>query len=211
MSENTHVHYGCGWCSAPSAWRNFDASPTLRFERLPVIGALYRRNERRFPDNVEYGDIVRGLPVVAASCRAVYCSHVLEHLSLSDCRLALLNTLRILQPGGTFRLVVPDLEESVRRYIGDHSSSAALQLMRDTRLGCEARPKGLAGFVVSWLGNAKHLWMWDWKALKQELEQAGFIGVRRASLGDAADPLFGLVEDQDRWDGCLGIECRRPL
>ncbi|MQP68452.1 hypothetical protein GE253_24335 [Niveispirillum sp. SYP-B3756] len=56
------VQYGCGW-TAPPGWHNFDASPTLRFERLPLVGRLYSKNGRRFPDNVRYGDIVRGLPL----------------------------------------------------------------------------------------------------------------------------------------------------
>lgn len=89
--ESAFVQYGCAW-SAPESWRNFDASPTLRFERIPVVGKLYTKNESRFPENVEYGDITKGLPVNDTSCDAVYCSHVLEHLSLSDCRVALKNT-----------------------------------------------------------------------------------------------------------------------
>ncbi len=94
-----YLQYGCGW-SAPKGWRNFDASPTLRFERLPLIGRLYTRNSQRFPENVEYGDIVKGLPVAEESFHGVYCSHVLEHLSLADFRTALINTWRILKGGG---------------------------------------------------------------------------------------------------------------
>ena len=62
MNDGQYVQYGCGW-SAPKEWRNFDASLTLRFERLPLIGHLYTKNESRFPGNVEYGDIVKGLPI----------------------------------------------------------------------------------------------------------------------------------------------------
>ncbi len=47
MSNTQCVQYGCGW-SAPFSWRNFDASLTLRFERLPLIGHLYTKNESRF-------------------------------------------------------------------------------------------------------------------------------------------------------------------
>ena len=110
--RDAYVQYGCGFC-APATWRNFDASPTLRFERIPVIGSLYSRNASRFPDNVEYGDIVRGLPVANGSCRAVYCSHVLEHLSLDEFRRALRNTRAVLQDGAIFRLVMPDFEQCV--------------------------------------------------------------------------------------------------
>src|SRR5687768_2759097 len=100
-----YVQYGCGW-SAPPSWLNFDASPTLRFERLPIVGRLYSRNAQRFPRNVRYGDIVKGLPIAPVSCKGIYCSHILEHLSQEDVEIALANTFRYLRSGGTFRLVV---------------------------------------------------------------------------------------------------------
>ena len=96
-----YVHYGCHWC-ASEEWLNFDASPTLRLERLPVVGRMVRKNARRFPSNVLYGDIVRGLPVKENSCDGVYCSHVLEHLALEDCRRALLNTHRMMKKRGGY-------------------------------------------------------------------------------------------------------------
>lgn len=95
---NDYVQFGCGW-SAPDGWLNFDASPTLRFERLPVVGRLYTRNAKRFPANVIYGDIVRGLPLTENSCQGMYCSHVLEHLALGDLDRALKNVHRYLKLG----------------------------------------------------------------------------------------------------------------
>jgi predicted SAM-dependent methyltransferase len=206
--RHDYVQYGCGW-SAPQTWRNFDSSPTLRFERLPVVGRLYTKNDKRFPENVEYGDIVRGLPVPDASCKAVYCSHVLEHLSLDECRRALRNTYRILQPGGVFRFVLPDLQVYVRRYVEDPSPQAAHSLMKETMLGRERRGRGLRDLVVGWLGNSAHAWMWDYKALEQELATAGFSSIRRAKFGDSEDPKFREVEEQDRWLDALGGECKR--
>lgn len=207
MSDSLYVQYGCGW-SAPDAWRNFDASPTLRFERVPLVGALYTKNASRFPRNVGYGDIVRGLPVPRESCTGVYCSHVLEHLSLEDLRTALANTYHMLRPGGVFRFVLPDLEQSAREYLSNPASDAALAFMRGTGLGRERRTKGLRGLVISSLGNSQHLWMWDYKSLERELQDAGFVSARRAFLGDSSDPMFQQVEDSGRWDGCLGVECR---
>ena len=102
MSKSDYVQYGCG-VFAPEGWRNFDASPTLRFERLPLVGRLYTRNQTRFPVNVEHGDIVKGLPVGRGTCRALYCSHVLEHLTLEDARLALRHTREMLREDGCFR------------------------------------------------------------------------------------------------------------
>src|ERR1700754_5145043 len=112
-----YVQYGSGWLSAPEGWINFDASFTLRWERTPLVGRLYSKNSQRFPSSVRFGDIVAGLPVKESSCRGVYASHVLEHLSLSEFHLALENTKKILADGGIFRAIVPDLEWSAREYL----------------------------------------------------------------------------------------------
>ena len=82
-----YIQYGCG-LSAPENWVNFDSSPTLRLQKIPLIGGIATRKVR-FPDNIKYGDIVKGLPNIPYnSCDGVYCSHVLEHLSLEDMRIA---------------------------------------------------------------------------------------------------------------------------
>jgi len=65
-----YVQYGCG-SSAPEGWLNFDAS--LRVP-LGIRGKV-------FPRNVRYGDIVRGLPIKDGTAKAVYASHILEHLT----------------------------------------------------------------------------------------------------------------------------------
>lgn len=209
MNESKYVQYGCGW-TAPNQWRNFDASPTLRFERVFLIGRLYTKNKSRFPSNVAYGDIVKGLPVEEESCAGVYCSHILEHLSLGDFRMALRNTKKILRPAGIFRFVLPDLEYSINKYNENTSPDAALEFMKETSLGHEKRARGLKGVITTWLGNSQHLWMWDYKSIKAELKDAGFIDIRRALFGDSSDPVFNTVEDKGRWDNCLGVECKTP-
>ena len=90
-------------------WVSFDASPTLRVQRLPVIGSSLAKlsgNGNPFPQGIVYGDVLRGLPVATGSVDRLYASHVLEHLSLEDMRKALRESLRVLRPGGTFRLIV---------------------------------------------------------------------------------------------------------
>jgi SAM-dependent methyltransferase len=203
-----YVQYGCGLC-APETWLNFDCSPTLRFERLPFVGRLYTKNAERFPDNVRYGDIVNGLPIPEASCRAVYCSHVLEHLALDEFHLALQHTFQYLKPGGVFRFVLPDLETLARSYLADSRSSAASCFMESACLGKKRRIRGLRGFLIEWLGSSAHLWMWDEKAMTEQLRQHGFRDIRRAAIVDADDRRFEAVEDRGRFENCLAMQCRR--
>ena len=203
-----YVQYGCGW-SAPPSWANFDASPTLVFERVPFIGRLYTRNVQRFPDNVRYGDIVRGLPIGTNSCSGIYCSHVLEHLALSDIDVALTNTYGYLQAEGIFRLVIPDLRQIAQSYLADGSSASAHRFMKETGLGQERRPRGIVAFVKQWLGNSAHLWMWDEASMKAKLAEHGFVRIRRAEFGDSEDWRFREVENRERFVGCLAIQCTK--
>jgi hypothetical protein len=207
--KGLRVQYGCGLC-APETWRNFDASPTLRLQRIPLLGYYFTGGEFPvFPENVEYGDIVKGLPVPAESCTAIYCSHTLEHLSLNDFRTALKNTHSYLESKGIFRLVVPDLEQLARDYVNSSDAIASISFMERSELGKKSRPSGLRGFLRDWLGNSAHLWMWDFKSIVRELEQSGYRNVRLAKFGDSQDPSFRDVEDIDRWTNCLGVECSK--
>lgn len=176
---------------------------------MPVVGRLSRKNLQRFPVNVEIGDIVRGLPLAGGSCQGIYASHVLEHLPLDGFRIALRHTLALLKPGGIFRLVVPDLEIYASRYLSSNDPQAAEQFMRDTFLGVEKADRGIMSFLVTWLGNSRHLWMWDEKGLARELTDAGFVRIRRCSFGDCEDSRFAEVEQADRFVDALAIECRR--
>jgi SAM-dependent methyltransferase len=211
LDSGLYVQYGCGNC-APEGWMNFDASYTLAFERLPIIGRLYTKNRRRFPDRVLYGDIVKGLPVPPGSASAVYASHVLEHLAYADCLQALRNTYQILRPDGIFRLVVPDLEFAAEQYLASlkaRSSTAAELFMETTALGRRDRPRSFVSLVYSWLNGSTHLWMWDYPAMQHALEAQGFRHIRRCLFNDCEDPLFASVEDLERFDGALAIEARR--
>jgi SAM-dependent methyltransferase len=205
-----YVQYGCGF-TAPKDWINFDASPTLRWEKIPVLGRLYTKNAQRFPANVRVGNIVKGLPVPENSCQGVYASHILEHLTLDEFHQAIRNTRRILRPGGVFRLVVPDLEAAAAAYltrlaIGGHTASAVF--LNETGLGQTNRRRGLTGWLHEWLRTSRHLWMWDEHSLKQALQDHGFRSVRRCAFGDCEDPMFALVEDASRFENAAAMEAR---
>ena len=216
-----YVQYGCGF-SVGKDWLNFDSSPTLRVERSPLIGKALGRlagNSQSFPNEVNYGDIRKGLPVADNSVRGVYASHVLEHLSYRDFKIALKNTFRILEPGGVFRLVVPDLQERTRRYLEEvskGSSEASAKFMRVCNLGLEERPKSTFGRVRLLFGGSLHLWMWDEPSIRAQLKAAGFTGIRQCDFADSEDPMFGQVEEPGRFtDRALGLqelamEARKP-
>ena len=201
-----YLQYGCG-LRAPENWINFDSSPSLIFSKIPIVKDLFKRFVPPFPSNVRYGNIVKGLPVSPESIQLIYASHVLEHLSLNDCRIAIRNTYIMLVKGGLFRLVVPDLEWCIKEYQTNPVQKRAYKFMKNTKLGIEWREYGLIGFLRNTFGNTTHLWMWDYDSLKIELANIGFTNIRRANFNDSSAVEFRDVEEIGRFENALAIEC----
>jgi predicted SAM-dependent methyltransferase len=166
---------------------------------------------------VRYGDIVKGLPVPRNSVARLYASHVLEHLAYEDALRAIDNSFVILEPGGVFRLIVPDLATRARRYLEGNARAepgAAEEFMESTVLGERARRRGPMGLMTAAFGASKHRWMWDTASMTKALADAGFVEIRRCRCGDSNDTLFALVEQPARFfegaDEELALTCRKP-
>ena len=210
--EQTYIQFGCGVC-APSGWRNFDAGPIFWIQKhTSLLNSFFLR--KGFPiypvKAIEYADVVAGLPVRAQSANGIYCSHVLEHLALDEFRATIRNVFQYLRPGGIFRLVVPDLEFMVENYVATDEPNAAIRLMEQSILGVKNAHRGFRSAPQLLFGRSKHLWMWDFKGMAQELKDVGFVNIRRAYFNDSVDPQFREVEDYGRWENCLGVECNHP-
>lgn len=171
---------------------------------------LVKKGFPPYPKNIQYGDIIKGLPIEPQSADVVYCSHVLEHMTLDEFRLAIRNVFTYLRPGGTFRLVLPDLEQLIHAYLNDTSPGACSRFMQASYLGEQTLSRGLRAMPAALFGRARHLWMWDFKGISEQLAAAGFTDIRRAQIGDSPDPRFSEVESESRWTDCLGVECKRP-
>ena len=203
-----NLHFGCGM-SPGDGWYNCDSSPTLWLQRLPVAGFIFRRLLKPcFLPQIHYDNIVRGLSIPPASCDVIYCSHVLEHLALDEFRAAIRNVRRYLKPGGVFRAVLPNLAEHVKVYLENPEPDAAHKFLTWSGLGRASRPHGLLARLRASFGGSAHLWMWDFKAMKAELEQAGFRDVRPVKFGDSPNPAFAAVEIPERYKwNSLAFEC----
>ena len=152
----SYVQFGCGTC-APEGWRNFDAGPAFWLQKyLPFSKPmLVRRGYPEYPvRNIQYADVINGLPVRANSANAVYCSHVLEHLALFEFRRTIRNVYSYLVPGGIFRLVVPDFEFLIKKYLEDPDPNAASKLLQAAHLGEEREVRGSRSLAVCYLEGA---------------------------------------------------------
>ena len=178
------------------------------FNRLCLVGigligsSIARVAQKR-------GDIAKTLVVTTRRAETLERVRKLGLADVVEADAARANTRRYLAPGGTFRLVVPDLAQLARDYLANASTQAAHEFMDAAYLGQRQRSRGLRGALASWLGNSRHQWMWDEKSMRERLEKAGFTRIRRCDFGDATDRRFDAVEDASRFAGCLAMECSK--
>ena len=218
--DSLYIQYGAGQ-SCPEGWVNFDVSPTLRIQKILILGRFLPKKQQ-FPDKIHYGNILKGLPINPKSAAGVYASHVLEHLSLEDFYLALRNTAKILRPGGIFRCVLPDLATRAQHYIAafeNNEPDANIKFLKSCCLGKMSRPRNLMQLLREIIGNSSHLWMWDEPSLSRALQDAGYVEIRRCNFGDSEDPMFSRVEEFSRFIDTgyeppireLAFEAKRPF
>lgn len=214
MSKKLYINYGCG-VYAPKEWLNYDTSPTLRIRKIPMVGPIISKlfHNVPFPSWVMIGDIVKGLPIADNTADFIFCSHVIEHLSLEDAKLAIQNTFTHLKPGGVFRCLLPDIEILMQEYQlakQNNNPDASHVFLQESILGVEQKPHSFKRRLISALGNYHHLWMWDYAALSNEMSKAGFVNIRRCEKGDMNDPMFDLIEDPTRFHKALYIQATKP-
>lgn len=90
------LHLGCGGRRAPG-FCNVDITPQDTVDICDNVVTL-----ERFPDNY---------------ASSIYACHVLEHFSHAQAPEVLKTWFRVLQPGGTIRISVPDIDRIVKIYV----------------------------------------------------------------------------------------------
>jgi predicted SAM-dependent methyltransferase len=142
--------------------------------------------------NVHYVlDISRRLPFLSGSFDGIFCEHVLEHFSLEDGEKIAREVCRILRPGGSVRIVVPDAELLLQRYI-----SAPAEIVAWRGSGKETPMEIVNSYFHQ---RYEHQFLYDWLTMEKMLLRAGFGHVARTSFGLAAR-CPGIVLDAPKYE-----------
>ena len=205
-----NINIGCGYTVGKS-WKNYDCTPTAKFEKIPIIGKLININEKRFPKEVIYGDIVKGPLTNPEQAENIYCSHTLEHLSLESMRKALLNIHLMLKKNGTFRLIVPSLENYIKKYQQDKD---AHKFIESIGMGKKNEDRTIIGKLKNIFGNTSHCWMYDENSMQKELKKANFINIKNCKFNDSNISVFSEIEEKGRFhqiDGApeIALQCSK--
>ena len=170
LNNKKNFHIGCGYTIGKN-WINYDSSPIAFIDRLPILKIINKLNTRKFPKEIRYGNIVKNLLCEENTADNIYCSHVLEHVSLNDGKEMLRNIYRMLKTGGILRIIVPSLEARVEKYIQNKDAHSFME-----SLGCVNIHENENFFkkLKFLFGGSRHRWMFDKNSLYNELRDSGF-------------------------------------
>jgi predicted SAM-dependent methyltransferase len=126
----------------------------------------------------------------------------MEHLTIDEGQRCLRDWFRLLQPGGTLRIATPDLQYLVERYQTAWRDQAWLALPEYAFIQTRAQMMNVA---FRWWD---HRYLYDGEELERRLREAGYVAVRRCTLGESAVP--GLSGLETRPDSLLIVEGARP-
>jgi predicted SAM-dependent methyltransferase len=210
------LHLGCG-TTAPEGWVNLDGSwnawlaqrPLLR--RAAELLRLIPEQQRRivWPRGVAHHALRKPLPFPDGSARAVYASHLLEHLYRDEAVRLVQDCFRVIRPRGVLRFVVPDLRRIVEEYMGEftfrsHPEWAGLPRAEVMNRRLLLRPPSAPR--RSWINGLNqamndfhsHKWMYDAESLSLLLRECGFVEVAEREFLDSDIPGIEAVEREGR-------------
>lgn len=242
------LNLGCGTRMDPR-WNNVDRSPLARLARHPWIasvahrlgllsGERYRRLGRIDPGIVLW-DLRKGIPYPDGSFDVVYHSHFIEHMDREAAPRVIAECFRVLKPGGTLRVVAPDLRALVRRYdaslaaleadgptaasLAEHDASieAIFEQMVRREAAATRAQRPLVRFLERRLRTARsagetHRWMYDAWSLKALLAASGFVETSEAGYAEsrvdgwAEFPLDREEDGRETRPGSVYVEGTRP-
>jgi predicted SAM-dependent methyltransferase len=171
------LNWGCGTWPQPG-WINSDI--------------------RDHPDVDIVCDIRDGLPIESASLDYIVSIHALPEIPYQDLVPTLRELKRVLKPGGTLRLALPDLDRGIQAYLDGDAGYFHIPDEDAHTLG------GKLAVQMSWYGYSRSLFTVDF--IEELLGKAEFSSVVRCAYQETASPFPEIIELDNRERESLFVE-----
>jgi predicted SAM-dependent methyltransferase len=153
------LNIGCG-TDYKKGWINIDNNSDNNIEKLDLNWDL--RNPLPFPDN---------------SIDFIFNEHFIEHLTVEEGQIVIKDFMRVLKPGGVFRIATPDLKTVIDKYLHvELKNDPAVEKFGLQFIKTKAERLNIS---FHWWG---HKWLYDWEELDRRLKEAGCTDIKRCKL-----------------------------
>jgi predicted SAM-dependent methyltransferase len=153
-------------------------------------------------------DITSGIPLPDDAVQGAFTEHCIEHLSIDAADSVLAELRRVIMPGGSVRIIVPDGELYLTSYADNLRSREPVPMP----LSEGDAYKGMYSPIMSVnriFRDHGHLFIHDFQSLRQLLQRNGFIDVKRERFKKGRDPKM-LIDTEGRRAESLYVEAAVP-
>jgi predicted SAM-dependent methyltransferase len=141
-------------------------------------------------------DLKRGLPLRDGSVDAIYSSHLLEHIPIDAQQPFLEECLRVLMPGGTFSIAVPNARNYIDAYLEG-------RMFRERKSFWQPGVVDTGSLIdqINYIAYMRdeHKCLFDQDSLVNTLKKAGFENVMPRGFDDSID-----LKERD-FESCYAI------
>jgi predicted SAM-dependent methyltransferase len=140
-------------------------------------------------------DIRKPLPFASGSARRILAEHVIEHIDFHyEVPSVFAECYRVLEKGGVFRVIVPDLALYCHAYVNGGFKELGWDL---ANLPADIpTPMCILNHVFHQGGE--HLFGWDWETMELCLKRAGFSQVVRSQFGVSLDHELAIDQENHK-------------
>jgi predicted SAM-dependent methyltransferase len=185
--NDTHkLHLGCG-LNYLEGWLNTDLKPDIK--------RIYLDISKRFslPDN---------------SFDYVYSEHVIEHMPYLSGKNMIMESFRVLKPGGTLRLVTPDILFLIGLHQNSDKKLHSDYIAWNSELFINGKAPHCALSVINnYVRDWGHQYIYDVPVLSELLAECGFQEINEQKLGESPISDLRHLENESRHpEGFLALE-----
>jgi len=134
-------------------------------------------------------DVKYGLPLPDRYVGGIFSEHMLEHIDFDSALELLLECRRVMCPGGTIRIIVPDGE----LYLTEYARHLAGNAPRIPYIEDDASKYPFVTPIICVnriFRSHGHQFIWDFETLRLSLLHAGFENVKRRTFNNGSDPIL---------------------
>jgi predicted SAM-dependent methyltransferase len=142
-------------------------------------------------------------PIETSSLEGIYTEHCLEHIPFSSTKDNLKEFYRMLKPGGTVRIAVPDGELFIDMYLKARNGEP-YEIPHEEELA-EPTPMMVLNKVARGYG---HLFLFDFDTFKYLMEEIGFKDIKKETFRHGRNPKL-LVDSELRKAESLYVEATK--
>lgn len=151
-----------------------------------------------------FWDLKNPLPIAANSIGGIFSEHCLEHLAFETTQSVLQDFYRVLQPGRSVRISVPDGEIYARAYVEGHAMPFA-----PDESAADPSWTPMQSINQAFYGHG-HRFIYDFRTMQNCLHCAGFVRIEKCSFGAGRDTRL-LIDQPSRRLESLYVEATKLL